>query len=315
MQMRVRSLACEAEDILSLELVAPGGDPLPAFTPGAHIDLRLAPGLTRSYSLVNPAHERHRYVVAVSKDPASRGGSRHVHERLRPGDVIEVSAPANHFALVEDAPQVVMFAGGIGITPLWCMAQRLHALGRAWVLHYSVRQRARCAYLQELQALERASPGHVHFHFDEEEGGRPMDLRAVIDTVAPQAHLYCCGPPAMLRAFEQAAAQRAPGTVHVEYFSARAEAAVARSYRVVLARSGRTFEVPAGKTILSVLLQARLDVPYSCGEGVCGACETRVLSGEPDHRDTVLSPQEAAAGRTMMICCSGSRSETLVLDL
>jgi ferredoxin-NADP reductase len=315
MQVLVRSLALEAEGILSVELVARDGGPLPPFTAGAHIDLQLGKDLTRSYSLVNPQQERQRYVVAVNKDPSSRGGSRCVHEVLRPGDLIEISEPRNNFPLVEDAPHVVLFAGGIGVTPLWCMIQRLQALGRSWELHYSVRNRRKCAYLRQLQELEQASPGHVHFHFDDERGGVAVDLEAAVSALNSEAHVYCCGPGPMLRAFEQATAKRAPGTVHVEYFSAKSEAAVAGGYKVVLARTGRVFDVAAGKTILEVLLDAGVDISYSCTQGVCGACETKVIQGIPDHRDAVLSPQEVAAGKTMMICCSGSKSETLVLDL
>jgi ferredoxin-NADP reductase len=315
LQALVKSLSYEADGIVSVELVAQDGGPLPPFTAGAHIDLHLRKGLSRSYSLTNSQDERHRYVVAVNKDPASRGGSRHVHEVLRPGDRLEISEPRNNFALVEAGPHVVFVGGGIGVTPLWCMIQRLEALGRSWELHYSARTRHKCAYHGELQALEHRSPGRVHFHFDDEHGGAPMDLTALVRGVASEAHLYCCGPAPMLKGFEEATAARPSGQVHVEYFSAKSDAAVGGGYKLVLARAGRSFDVGAGKSILDTLLDAGVDVPFSCMQGVCGACETRVLSGQPDHRDSVLSAEEMAAGKTMMICCSGSKSETLVLDL
>ena len=315
MQAIVRSLTVEAEDILSVELVAREGEALPPFTAGAHIDLYLAEGLSRSYSLVNPQQDRERYVVAVNKDPASRGGSRHVHEILRPGKVIEISEPRNNFALVEDAPHVVLVAGGIGMTPLWCMVQRLESLGRSWELHYSARSRRKCAYLRQVQSLEMEHPGRVHLHFDEEHGGAPVDLATLIASISAEAHVYCCGPVPMLKAFEQATAARAPNTVHVEYFSAKSAPAVAGGYKLVLARSDRTFEIGPGRSILEVLLEAGMDVPHSCTQGVCGACETKVLAGVPDHRDAVLSPQEIAACKTMMICCSGAKTKELVLDL
>jgi vanillate O-demethylase ferredoxin subunit len=315
MKVLVRSLTVEADEILSIELVACNGDTLPEFTAGAHIDLHLTPGLSRSYSLVNPQQDRERYVVAVNKDPSSRGGSRHVHEALRPGQVIEISEPRNNFALVEDAPHVVLVAGGIGVTPLWCMVQRLESLGRSWELHYSARNRRKCAYLRQVESLGQAHPGRVHLRFDDENGGVPMDLAALIRTIPVDAHVYCCGPVPMLKAFEQATAARDPQTVHVEYFSAKSAAAVGGGYQVVLARSGVSFAIAPGRTILEVLLEGGIDVPHSCTQGVCGACETRVIEGTPDHRDAVLSPQEIAAGKTMMICCSGAKTPTLVLEL
>ncbi len=315
MQVLVKSLTLEAEDIVSVELMAPDGAPLPAFTAGSHIDLHLSGGLVRSYSLAKAQDDSGRYVVAVNKDPASRGGSRYIHGKLRPGDLIEISAPRNNFVLCEDVRHVVLIAGGIGITPLWCMIQRLQALGRSWELFYGARSRAKCAYLRELQALERASPGRVHLHFDAECGGVPMDMRRIVAALAPDAHLYCCGPTPMLAAFEQATAARDPATVHVEYFAARNEAALDGGYTVVLARSGRSLDVAPGKTILDVLLENGIEVSYSCMQGVCGACETKVIEGEPDHRDSVLSAQEQATGETMMICCSGSKRKRLLLEL
>ncbi|WP_020655765.1 PDR/VanB family oxidoreductase [Massilia niastensis] len=314
MQLIIRSKTTEAEDIVSLELAAPDGSALPAFTAGAHIDLSLGKGLVRSYSLVNDPAERHRYVVAVNRDPASRGGSRHVHEALRAGQALEVSAPRNHFPLVEDAPHVVLIAGGIGITPLLCMIRRLNALGRAWTLHYSARTRAKAAYLGVLREL--AEPcGRLDFHVVDECGGRLPDLAALVGASPAGAHLYCCGPVPMLHAFEEAASLRPPGTVHVEYFSAQQDAALAGGFEVVLARSGRSLRIQPGASILDALLADGLDVGHACKEGVCGACQTRVLEGTPDHRDSYLSPREKSAGDAIMLCCSGCTSEKLVLDL
>lgn len=314
MQLTVHALATEAEDILSIELTAPGGEALPAFTAGAHVDLHLGNGLVRSYSLVNDPAERHRYVVAVNKDPSSRGGSRYIHESLRVGHALEVSEPRNNFKLVEDAPLVVLVAGGIGITPLLCMIRRLEALGRRWQLFYSARSRAKCAYLHQVLALDEKSPGRVHLHFLDEAGGVP-DLAAWVADVPAQAHLYCCGPGAMLQAFEAACASRPPETVHVEYFSAQQAAATDGGFEVVLAKAQRSFRIDAGKTILQVLLDGGMDVPHACQEGVCGACQTKVIEGTPDHRDAFLTPREKSLGNTIMLCCSGSKSDRLVLDI
>jgi vanillate O-demethylase ferredoxin subunit len=315
MELIIRTIDRVAEDIAALELAAAGGATLPAFGAGAHIDLHLAPGLVRSYSLLNDPAERHRYVVAVNKDPASRGGSRHVHESLRAGQRITVSEPRNHFPLVEDAPLVALVAGGIGITPLLSMIRRLVALNRPWRLFYSARTRAKCAYLAEVMALAQQSRGMVELHIVDERGGSLPDIAAMVNTVPLDAHLYCCGPVPMLQAFEQATAWRPAGQVHVEYFSAQQEAAVAGGYEVVLQRSQRSLRIDAGKSILDVLLANGVDVPYACQEGVCGACQTGVLQGTPDHRDSYLSPREKSKGDTIMLCCSGCTSGTLVLDL
>lgn len=315
MELVVRSVKPVAQDIVELELASPTGEPLPAFAAGAHVDLSLSAGLLRSYSLVNPQEDRSRYVVAVQKEAASRGGSRHVHEQLRVGSMVETSAPRNNFALVEDASLVVLIAGGIGITPLWCMVQRLEALGRPWQLVYAARSRARCAYLAEIEALATNAPGRVRVHIDEEQGGRPLDLAGVVAQVPADAHLYCCGPAPLLKAFEQATAQRPAARVHVEYFAATQAAATDGGFEVQLARSGRTVRVEPGRSILQTLLACGLDVTHACQEGVCGACQTTVLAGEPDHRDSYLSPQERKSGKTILLCCSGSRTPALVLDL
>lgn len=313
MQLMIRSRRMEAEDVVSLEFVDECGESLPPFTAGAHIDLVLANGCSRSYSLVNDPAERNRYVIAVNRDPASRGGSRYVHEVLQAGQSIEVRGPRNNFELVENAPLVVLFAGGIGVTPLRCMIQRLEALGQPWTLHYAARSRARCAFLDEVAALEARRPGRVHLHFDDEAGGKPMDISTRIAAAPADAHLYCCGPNPMMRAFEAATAGRAPETVHVEYFTAQHDAACEGGFQVVLARSQRTVFVKKGQSILDTLLDAGVDVANCCREGVCGTCQTTVIEGQPDHRDSYLTPPERRT--SMMVCCSGSLSDKLVLDL
>ena len=195
------------------------------------------------------------------------------------------------------------------------MIQRLEDLGRSWELHYCARNRRKCAYLKQIQALDAVLPGRQRLHFDDECNGALIDLGARVADVASDAHLYCCGPAAMLKVFEQATLARARNTVHVEYFSAKHEAATKGGFTLVLARSDRQLEVPAGCTILDVVLEAGIDAPFSCTQGVCGACETRVLEGVVDHRDAVLSAEEIACGKTMMICCSGSKSQRLVIEL
>lgn len=314
-QAYVHALTFEALDTISVELRLPRGEDLPAFTPGAHIDLNLPNGLVRNYSLCNSSEERHRYVVAVLLDRNSRGGSRCVHETLRVGMPITISAPRNNFTLVEDAAHTVLVAGGIGITPLLCMARRLARLGRPFEVLYFARERRSAAFLAELQALGMP----LHLHFDKEAGG-PPDLRALLARRDPDTgtHYYACGPAPMLDAFEQSCEALGHTNHHIERFAAIEVAASAdalQNYTVEARRSGKFLPVSADKSLLDTLLDAGIDVDHSCCEGICGTCETTVLAGTPDHRDSVLNAKERAANKSMMVCVSGSRSATLVLDI
>ena len=312
-QVRVKRITYEAETVNSYELVRPCGGELPRFTAGGHIDLHLLNGLIRSYSLTNDQSERHRYVIAVNRDAASRGGSAFIHERVRVGDIVTLSQPRNNFTLHENADLSILIAGGIGITPLLSMIRRLDALGRPWRLVYAARNRLAAAFLDEIDALRSKAQSNVQIDLDDERSGRVFDLPDVVRRAPLGAHLYCCGPVPMLEAFTRATADRSADRVHVEYF--QADAAIEGGFDVRLARSSRTVPVEAGKTILNALLDAGIAVNYSCMEGSCGTCETRVLEGVPDHRDHFLSTDERAANKTIMICCSGARSRTLVLDL
>lgn len=310
--VRVKQMRHEADTVLSVELVALDGSALPAYAPGAHIDIILENDLRRSYSLVTPYREGAPYLVAVHEDTASRGGSRYVHGVMRCGDKVRISHPRNNFPLDYTAEKSVFIAGGIGITPIMCMLHRLSETGREWTLHYAARRRSGAAFLDRLGAL--SDRGKVHLHFDDEARGALVDIAGVI-AASPQAHFYCCGPEPMLAAFEAAARALPRNRVHLEYFSATEEVAREGGFDVVLHRSGRTLHIEPGKTILDVLIENKVSVPFSCSEGVCGTCETRVLEGRPDHRDMILSDEERAAGETMMVCCSGSKSPRLVLDL
>jgi tetrachlorobenzoquinone reductase len=314
-QVRVKRITYEAESINSYELVALAGGDLAAFTAGSHIDLHLSNGMIRSYSLVNDPSERHRYVIAVNKDAESRGGSSFVHETLRAGHAVTISRPRNNFALREDAGHSILIAGGIGITPLLSMIRRLESLGRSWELFYAARTRLAAAFLDELNDLRPQPCANLHLNFDQEPSGRMLDLSEIVRNARSDAHLYCCGPVPMLEAFEAATRDRPADHVHVEYFKAREKPAAEGGFEVRLVQSKRTIQVEAGKTILTALLDAGIAVNYACTEGVCGTCETRVIEGVPDHRDLFLSREEQATNRTMMICCSGSKSGMLVLDL
>lgn len=310
----VRSITLEAAGVRSFELRPVDGGPLPAFTAGAHIDVHLPGGLVRSYSLLNSQDERHRYVVAVQRDERGRGGSHAMHQ-LAVGQQIAIAGPRNNFGLAESAQHTVLVAGGIGVTPLWSMVQRLAGLERSWELYYCVRTRAQAALLERIDALPPAQQARVHLNFDHEPGGRVLDLAQLQSPYPAGTHFYCCGPTAMLEAFQRATAGRPRECVHLEYFASPNEAATEGGFTVELARRGTSLPVHAGQSILQVLLDAGIDVPHSCRDGICGSCEVRVLAGEPDHRDLVLSPEQQATHQTMMVCCSGSRGKTLVLDL
>jgi ferredoxin-NADP reductase len=313
MRLRVTSLAYEAKDILSVELR--WASTLPPFKPGAHIDVSLPNGLSRSYSLINPQDERHRYVVAVRREPDSRGASSFIHQVLRPGQIVEVREPRNHFSLDEGARHSLLIAGGIGITPLWCMVQRLSSLGRSCCLHYCARSRDAAAFLAPLERLAAGGSVELHLHFSREAGGRRLDIAGVVDRADADTHLYCCGPRTMIETFERAATRRPQRFVHVEHFTPRATPAADGSFSVVLARSGIRIDVPKGRTILDALLDEGIDPPHSCKEGMCGTCEVPVLQGIPDHRDLVLGKAQQESNRSMLICCSGSKTEEITIDL
>jgi len=313
-EVRLTEVETIARDTNVYTFARPDGGRLPPYKPGAHIDIHLPNGLTRQFSLLNPDADPERYVVAIKLDAASRGGSRYIFDELRVGHTLKISAPRNNFPLVEDAEHVVLFAGGIGITPVWCMAQQLAAQNRSWELYYSCRSRADMAFLA---ALEKLGPKRVHLHFDDETAGKFLDLAAAIGTAPANAHFYCCGPNPMLAAFETAATSRPHHHVHVEYFTPKAEAAGATlgGFWVELARSGEEYFIPEGRKILEVLYEAGIDVDYSCELGICGECVTRVISGIPEHHDSVLSEEEQATNERVMICCAGCKSERLVLDM
>ena len=311
--LRVEKINVEAETIRSVELVAADGTALPDFSAGAHINLKLPGELSRSYSLTNGPAVRDRYVIAVNRDVASRGGSAYIAEKLHVGEVLKADPPHNTFPLVEEAELTAFFAGGIGITPILAMLRRLEALGRPWKLFYAARNRASAAFVAELETLEAKSPGRVHLHFDDEVG-KVMPLLKLASGVPKLAHVYCCGPTKMIEVFKASAGWRPGDNVHVEHFTGT-NARPTTAFNVVLKRQGREFHVEAGQTIMQVLMDNGISIAHSCREGVCGTCETRVLEGIPDHKDNVLSPREQASNGVMMICCSGAKTDRLVLDI
>jgi len=310
--LRVVDLAAEAKGAMVVELRAPSGAELPGFTPGAHIELHLAQGIVRQYSLCNDPRERDRYRVGVGLSPSSRGGSRHVHQSLRVGDVIKVTPPRNNFPLAEDAAKHVFFAGEIGITPILSMIQWCETHQRPWHLYYLVRSRQRAAFLEELAVYG----DKVTLHADDEAGG-VFDVANTVARQASTSHFYTCGPTPLMLAVEAAARAFPSEQVHFEWFTAKEPTAPVRAqtFAVKLVKSGKRFDVPPDKSILEVLEIQGINVENSCREGTCASCETRVLAGIPDHRDSVLSEAERKKNCSMMICVSRAVTETLELDL
>ncbi|MDR6976160.1 ferredoxin-NADP reductase [Streptomyces sp. 3330] len=305
-ELVVSSAEFAAEGVLALTLRHPLGEPLPAWEPGAHVDLVLGPELERQYSLCGDPADRSGWRIAVLRDPAGRGGSAQVHERLRPGAEVRVRGPRNHFAL-RPAARYRFVAGGIGITPILPMLAAAEAAGAEWSLLYGGRTRGSMAFAQELAGYG----DRVTFAPQDETG--LLDLGSVLDALPEGTLVYCCGPGPLLDAVEE----RCPADVlQVERFQAREQRADEETgFEVELARSSRTVTVAAGVSVLDAVRAAGVEVLYSCTEGTCGTCETDVLAGTPEHRDSVLGPQEREAGETMMICVSRCRGRKLVLDL
>jgi vanillate O-demethylase ferredoxin subunit len=315
LQVRVSRKVSEADGISSFELVPTVGTELPAFEAGAHIDVHLKDGLVRQYSLCNPPTERHRYQIAVLRDPSSRGGSTAMHDDIEAGHVITISAPKNHFPL-EPATRSVLFAGGIGVTPILAMAEALSGAGADFEMHYNVRSPERTAFRERIAAAPYAD--RVHFHYDSGDAAQKLDVASVLGAPKPGTHVYVCGPGGYIDHVLGTASALGwpPAQVHREYFNAvPVDETGDTAFDVKLASSGQVFTIPVGRTVVEVLEENGVDVPVSCEQGVCGTCLTRVLEGMPDHRDVYLTDEERAANDQFTPCCSRSKSPTLTLDL
>lgn len=313
---RVVAIEPEAEGISSYWLEPISANQPVHIEPGSHIDVLLPNGMLRSYSLSNGMETSRGYRLTVARDANSRGGSVCMHDDVKVGQVLEISRPRNNFKLDEQATTSVFIAGGIGVTPFLPMMARLNTCAKPWRMFYCMRNSSKAALLKEVGSLAANGPGELVTHYDDKEG--VIDLDSVMSSLSSGDHIYCCGPTGMLDAFCACAEKLkiSPNHVHLEYFKAENVLnSQDESFQVVLNRSGLEFTVAPGGTILQTLLDHGVDVPFSCEQGVCGSCETMVVEGVPDHRDLILSPNEKAEGKTMMICCSGSKSARLVLDL
>lgn len=312
MLLEVQKVSCLAEGINSYELVDPSGRQLPEFDAGAHVDLHLGNGLIRQYSLCGDPVERTKYTIGVLNDPSGRGGSRYLHDHVRVGSRIEVSAPRNNFRLVA-AERYVFIAGGIGITPIISMLRVLRGRACDVRLYYCTRSPARTAFQEEVYTL--CAEGRAVIHYD---GGIPdqgLGFHEILVDWQDGTHLYYCGPAGFIAAVGRAASYWPASHVHCEHFSAPARQAapndVDRPFRIRISGSGDEYDVPQGESIVSVLRRHGVPVETSCEDGYCGTCMTRYVGGEPDHRDTVLD--EETRRQYLLICCS--RAKTPILDL
>jgi len=316
LKLKVNKIITEAKDINSFEFVHPDGSDLPPFTAGAHIDVHINGQLMRQYSLSNDPNERNRYVVAVQREENGRGGSKAMHDQLKEGDLLEIGKPRNNLPLDETATQHLLLGGGIGVTPMLSMAQKLQSQGANFEMHYCTRSRERTAFYDALSTPEFADT--VSFHFDEGTPDTRLNLKELLATRPEGAHLYLCGPQGFMQAIEEAAEGNwPPEAIHMEYFSADPSTLSGdnKPFEVKLAKSGKTFTIPEDKTIAGVLAENGVNVDVSCEQGICGSCITPVLEGEPDHRDKVLTRREKDANNQCTLCVSRSRSKLLVIDL
>ncbi|MDH4564397.1 oxidoreductase [Pseudomonas taiwanensis] len=309
--LKVTDVRCEARDVMLLELRNPAGKDLPPFEAGSHLEVYLPGNLIRHYSLCNDPTERDRYCIGVGLAKDSRGGSRLIHQSIRVGVTLQTSAPRNNFPFKEEADEFVFIAGGIGITPIMAMIHTCIRLGKKWQLFYCARNRQRMAFYEDLMSL---APERCHLHFDDEQQDFFNPSQALVG-ISPTAHIYCCGPDPLMKSVEASATGRDPATLHFEWFTATEIDTTGDKPFTVVLRSGKSLEVPAGRSILEELEACGEGVPYSCREGLCATCKTGLLDGIPEHRDNVLSAAERAANKHIIICVSRAMSDTLYLDL
>lgn len=313
--VRLNRVSDEAEDIKSFEFVTV--DPhtnLPEFSAGAHVDVRAAPGLIRQYSICNSPADRDRYVVAVKLERNGRGGSRAMHD-LCAGALVQIGMPRNNFPLDMSARHHVLIAGGIGLTPLLGMARHLSALNESFELHCCTRSPDHTAFYHDLSSEPLSR--HVRFCFAADAARLEEVLGPGLRHHNAGTHLYVCGPTPFMDLITRMAAAWPTESVHLERFvvAQPADASPGEVFTVRLARSRRSFQIPAESTIVETLRENGIDVATSCEQGVCGTCQTAVSEGVPDHRDCYLSAAEKASGRTIMTCVSRAKTQELVLDL
>lgn len=310
----VASATQAAEGIVRLRLVSPDGQPMPRWAPGSHIDVECGDtGLSRQYSLCGDPDDSGALEIAVLREAHGRGGSAWVHDRVKAGDRLKIRGPRNHFRLDEAAGKLILIAGGIGITPVSAMARRAKALGMDYALHYSGRSRASMALLDELIALHG---DRLHVYAKDE--GRRNDFASLLGQPEADTQIYACGPAHMLAALQVHCAGWPGDALRIEHFEsalATLDPGQEQAFEAELKDSGIVVTVAPGQTLLAALRAANIDMQSDCEEGLCGSCEVRVLAGEIDHRDVVLTRAERQANSKMMSCCSRAKCQRIVLEL
>ena len=316
---KVTSVIKETDDISTFELVSTDGKDLPAFSAGSHIDVHVPsdpPGIIRQYSLCNDPSETHRYVIGVLKDPNSRGGSVAIHERVKEGDELLISAPRNHFALKEDATHSLLLGGGIGVTPIICMAERLSTISKPFEMHYCTREPERTAFSERIQQASYAN--NVNHHYDSGDKAQLLDIPALLASPKAGTQLYVCGPKGFMDAVLSTAREKGwpEEQLNYEFFSADVGPSDSdESFEVVIQSTGKVIKVAQDESVVDALEAEGIELPISCEQGVCGTCITNVLEGEIDHKDMYLTVEEQASNKVFMPCCSRAKSARLVLDL
>lgn len=314
-EVRVASRSMEADNIVSLELVLASGKPLTSFSAGSHIDVELPNGMIRQYSLCNDSSQQHRYQIAVLLDPATRGGSASVHGDIKENQIIRISEPRQHFPLTP-AKHTILIAGGIGVTPILCMAEHLTSSSAGFEMHYCTRSLSATAFAQRIRTSAFAN--RVHFHFDDGEPAQKLDIQTVLAAGNSDTHLYVCGPKGFMDFVIDSAKDLGwpDDQIHFEYFAGQsADTLENANFQVKISSTGQLFDIPADKSIVACLSENGVEIPVSCEAGVCGTCITRVLEGVPDHRDLYFNDAEKEKNDQFTPCCSRSKTPVLVLDL
>ena len=324
LQVRVRSITYLGEDVNAYEVVPLDVEELPGFTAGSHIDLYFRDGRVRQYSLCGDPTETRRYIFAVQKEEAGRGGSKAIHEIVHAGRILVISAPRNNFPLREGARHHVLIAGGIGVTPIMSMIRRLLAIGAPFEVHYGARTQKKLAFHEDLTALDLGR--RLHLYIDGGDPDKGMRLQEIETRAPADTHFYCCGPAGLMNGVKAAMSHRSSEFIHFEHFVTTGPApkgpselmsgqgdTIGVGFKVNLAKLGKTFDVPDDKSIVDVLRENGIQVSTSCESGLCGTCRTRYLEGEPEHHDYVLDAEERR--HEVLICCARSKTQTLVLDL
>ena len=317
--VKVDELWQEADGVKSMYLSPTDGSQLPDFTPGSHIDVKLGQTLIRQYSLINSVDDWNRYHIAVLQDAESRGGSSFVHNTLRQGDTLQISHPRNHFHLMDSDKKAVLFAGGIGVTPILSMARHLAASGKPFELHYFAKSESTCAFRGLIRDSSFADQATFHFDDRPEDQDKAAIIHSILSRTETNAPVYVCGPGGfidfIITSFSGAGWEES--AIHREYFVAPEQEAPAdaQTFKVQVSSTGQTYTVGEDETIVDVLEANGIEIPVSCEQGICGTCLTGVLEGEPEHHDMFMTDEEHARNDQITACCSRSKSGLLVLDL